>query len=126
MADEKGRPINRLDDPRVVRARVSKAYHDFDTLDVRMFLEHPQQLDAFPAQRLEVVVAGELERGSMIEPAFQLTYLQAQELMTSLWYEGIRPKDVAQSNEGLALQRRHLDDMRRIAFSRLEIVEPGT
>lgn len=61
--------------------------------------------------------------GTIIRPAFELDKGQCQELMDSLWNNGIRPSDgVASTGQIGAMQNQiesiqyHLEDMRRLVF----------
>lgn len=57
-------------------------------------------------------------------PAFDLSPEAAQELMNSLWDCGIRPVQGKGSAGQLDATLRHLEDMRQIAFGKLEIDKP--
>ncbi len=48
-----------------------------------------------------------------------------QGLMDSLWQAGVRPRDVGTPGH-LAATTKHLEDMRTIAFSRLDLQPPTT
>ena len=54
-------------------------------------------------------------------PEVTLSPTEAQVLMDSLWDCGIRPSEGSGSAGALQATQKHLDDMRKIAFSKLEI-----
>lgn len=54
-------------------------------------------------------------------PTFSLTMEQAQRLIDDLWHAGLRPVAGKQSEGVTAAQARHLEDMRSIAFAKLNI-----
>jgi len=58
-------------------------------------------------------------------PVIRLTYDNAQALMNNLWIQGYRPKASLSGASQEGALRAHLDDMRQIAFDRLEITKPG-
>jgi len=62
--------------------------------------------------------------GQPIEPAFRLAHEEAQELMDSLWDSGIRPTQAKASAGQAEATLRHLEDMRILAFTALEIPKP--
>ena len=65
-----------------------------------------------------------LEPGASVAyltPPLRLTPSEAAALMEELWRIGIRPSNSHGSTGQLAATERHLDDMRKIAFNRLEI-----
>jgi len=58
-------------------------------------------------------------------PAFVLTEDEAQMLMDELWRTGLRPKDAERDSPDVqATLWNHLNDMRTIAFAKLEIELP--
>ena len=56
--------------------------------------------------------------GLSIQPSLELTDIAAQKLMDNLWALGIRPTEKA-GPEAVEAIKRHLDDMRAIAFHKL-------
>ena len=54
-------------------------------------------------------------------PTFNLTPENAQELMDSLWAAGIRPTEGSGSAGSMLATQKHLEDMRTIAFSKINI-----
>ena len=71
--------------------------------------------------RLELSPVGD---GAAVEPFAKLDAAAAQELANSLWEAGIRPAQCRQAQGEFEAQCRHLEDMRALAFSRLEIDRP--
>jgi hypothetical protein len=61
-----------------------------------------------------------------VPPALYLKPHTAQHLMDSLWQCGLRPTEGTGSAGSLAATQRHLDDMRKIAFTALDINEDQT
>lgn len=65
-----------------------------------------------------------VEDGSYINPTMRIPRENAQELMDSLWQCGLRPTMGKQSEGVTAAQARHLEDMRAVAFAKLNIDKP--
>ena len=65
-----------------------------------------------------------LPEGSYLEPTFTLSDEDAQRLMDDLWNCGLRPAQGRQSEGVTAAQGRHLEDMRTIAFGKLNMAAP--
>ena len=59
------------------------------------------------------------------EPMARIDKASAQRLMDELWRCGVRPSEGSGSAGSLAATERHLKDMRAIAFSRLDMTDPG-
>lgn len=61
-----------------------------------------------------------VEQGSYIssDKALHLTREDAQQLMNELWRVGLRPRDGAGSIAHVEATKAHLDDMRKLVFSR--------
>jgi hypothetical protein len=57
-------------------------------------------------------------------PTFRLEGMEAQELMDMLWDCGLRPTQAKASAGQTEAVMRHLEDMRALAFSTLEIAKP--
>lgn len=57
------------------------------------------------------------DRGARHDPTFSLTKDQAQQFIDALWSAGLRPSEGSGSAGSLAATQRHLEDMRKIAFS---------
>ncbi len=55
------------------------------------------------------------------EPSFTIEKNVAQVLMDDLWNCGVRPTDGAGTAGSMRATEKHLDDMRKIAFHKLEI-----
>lgn len=53
-------------------------------------------------------------------PTFRLREAEAQALMDMLWDCGLRPSEGSGSAGALAATQRHLDDMRRLVFGKME------
>jgi hypothetical protein len=66
-----------------------------------------------------------LSEGASTAPSFTLPPERAQRLMDMLWDAGMRPTQGKQSEGVTAAQARHLDDMRTICFSKLNIAAPN-
>lgn len=66
-----------------------------------------------------------VQAASVVDPTFDLLRDRAQALMDMLWGAGLRPTQGRQSEGALAATDAHLQDMRAIAFAKLEIqVQP--
>ena len=63
--------------------------------------------------------------GLHFEPTVRLLPERAQALMDDLWQAGVRPTQGRQSEGVTAAQARHLEDMRAIAFEKLEVEKPA-
>jgi len=57
------------------------------------------------------------ENGEYIKPFLSLSEEQAQSLMDALWSVGCRPSEGHGSTGQLAATEKHLEDMRKIAFT---------
>lgn len=64
------------------------------------------------------------EEGALSSPLLRLRLEEAQELINSLWSAGLRPIQGKQSEGVTAAQERHLNDMRRLVFTKFNIEEP--
>jgi hypothetical protein len=67
-----------------------------------------------------------VDDGEMHSPSFRLHVSEAQARMDSLWTAGLRPAAGKQSEGVTAAQGRHLEDMRALAFAKLNVATPGT
>lgn len=67
-----------------------------------------------------------VERYSYTQPSFRLERHEAQALMDELWSQGLRPTQGKQSEGMFDAQGRHLEDMRTIAFAKLNINQGNT
>lgn len=66
-----------------------------------------------------------LERGMPASgPTFTLDGDSAQQLIDGLWQAGLRPTQGRQSEGVTAAQARHLEDMRALAFTKLNMEKP--
>lgn len=61
------------------------------------------------------------EPGVVIDPTLRIGRNEAQLLMDDLWNAGLRPTEGTGSAGSLRATEKHLDDMRKIAFSQLEM-----
>ena len=66
---------------------------------------------------VHVVDAAQAQRWGVLDA-------RAQRLMDELWTAGLRPTQGKQSEGVTAAQGRHLEDMRAIAFAKLEVAKP--
>jgi hypothetical protein len=69
-------------------------------------------------------VEHDIHSGEGTPPSIQLDYEQAQELLDTLWENGLRPTEERSSVGAVAAIEKHLDDMRTIAFKQLGIEPP--
>lgn len=60
-----------------------------------------------------------LDGGEYVPPVLTLKLDEAQEFIDQLWEQGFRPSSL--SNSDLSAQKKHLEDMRKIAFKFLEL-----
>ena len=68
----------------------------------------------------EPLMLRKVEPGPIQEPTLSISENAAQSLMDDLWNLGIRPKEADSPGE-LRATRFHLDDMRKIAFSKIKV-----
>lgn len=67
------------------------------------------------------VVMSKVEEGAMFNPLLKLTQDEATMLMTELWNAGVRPNN-GEGNPGhVGALKAHLEDMRKIAFSYIDL-----
>ena len=59
--------------------------------------------------------------GIVYSPTFNITNNSAQNLMDELWQAGLRPSEGTGSAGSLRATEKHLEDMRKIAFSQLDM-----
>jgi len=71
--------------------------------------------------RVREIVLEKTDDSWVSEPSFTLQPEQAQVMMDDLWNCGIRPTEGAGTAGAIRATERHLDDMRRIAFSQLNL-----
>jgi hypothetical protein len=62
--------------------------------------------------------------GEYTPPTFRLSENEAQVLIDQLWSCGLRPTEGHGTAGQLAATERHLEDLRSIAFAKLEIPKP--
>jgi hypothetical protein len=65
-----------------------------------------------------------IPEGTPVEPTFRLAREEAQHLMDRLWDIGLRPTQARASAGQAEAVQRHLEDMRVLAFSALEVTKP--
>lgn len=58
------------------------------------------------------------------DASISLSIPEAQSLMDQLWDCGLRPTEGTGSAGALAATQKHLDDMRALAFARMEVPKP--
>lgn len=68
----------------------------------------------------------ETKEGESQAPSLSLSHGAAQELMNRLWSLGLRPRDGAGTLAHVDAMRAHIEDLRRVAFSRLEASGPDS
>lgn len=93
---------------------------------VDLYLFDRSDLDHRDRKRIqfEATVLG--DDALVSEPSISLSEITAQRLMDQLWNCGFRPTEGSGSAGALAATQKHLDDMRKIAFSGLGINENET
>lgn len=64
------------------------------------------------------------EPGAVIPSGAMISETEAQAFMDRLWACGFRPSEGSGSAGSLAATEHHLEDMRRIAFSLMEVEKP--
>jgi hypothetical protein len=102
------------------------ARHAWDRIDFYLHTWEPNRdmvgcftpLEAFLKPRHEV--EGTMHR----DPIFTLSHLRCQELLNSLWDQGVRPAQAKGGSEEMARALAHLADMRTIAFAKLKVAAP--
>lgn len=109
--------MSKTQPPGVIRAR---AFYRLWRDDVALFVISSDQQSG---KRWAAVDVSFEDRTGMIaepEPTISLSMESAQELMGSLWDAGVRPPQ-ARVGDG---QAKHLEDMRAIAFAKLNVEKP--
>lgn len=87
---------------------------------------NPDKIGLLIKQGKEVcinLVMKEFEPGATLEPSFVLDYAAAQVLMDDLWTSGLRPTEGKGSAGAMKAVQYHLEDMRKIAFAKINIKE---
>lgn len=103
------------------RLRVAREPYQFDQVNCYLW-----DFDVSGLRRAKKVVEGDrIEREQFVEPTFRIPAESAQRLMDDLWAAGFRPTEGRQSEGVTVAQSRHLDDMRAIAFAKLNIEKPA-
>ena len=67
----------------------------------------------------------EVPDGAYFSPCASLEWNAGQSFANQLWDLGIRPEQSKQSQGAHEAQGRHLDDMRAIAFAKLNVEKPA-
>ena len=67
------------------------------------------------------VVMIEVQDGIPVEPFLKMDYEDAQNLMDELYHCGIRPTDGARSSGSMKATQNHLEDMRAIVATKLNV-----
>lgn len=75
--------------------------------------------DAEPQESIARVTWEPIPPNFIVEPSFRLKATAAQRLMDELWLAGVRPSDSRHTSEVLAVQGKHLEDMRELAMGAL-------
>ena len=79
-------------------------------------------LYAFNESRSEhlttVLTVNQREQGAYVEPTLHLSCTEAQQLLNELWAVGYRPRDGAGTLAHVEAQKAHLEDMRKLVFSK--------
>jgi hypothetical protein len=87
---------------------------------VELYLGNPEK-----AIRVKDVVWETYEEGACFcGPSFELNSAEAQTLMDDLWNCGVRPTEGAGTAGSMQATQRHLEDMRKLAFAKFEVVIP--
>ena len=110
-------------DERRVQFRATLMPDIFDRIEVRAFVRGEngrRHARGLPLQFKEVEPAAV---GYFVAPTLSLTKDEAQALMDELWRVGLRPTEGSGSAGSLAATQRHLEDMRALAFAKLEVAK---
>jgi len=91
-----------------------------NTIDLYLF-QRSESGDHFSGRPIEV---GPQDPNVAAFPITRISRNEAQELLDSLWHCGLRPTDAGESTGELAATKKHLEDIRNIAFFKLEIPLP--
>lgn len=103
------------------RLRVERDLFGYD--DFRFYLlDHDENGQRLLAEQIHYTP---IEPGSPASaPTFSLHGDAAQQLIDALWQAGLRPTQGRQSEGVTAAQARHLEDMRALAFTKLNVEKP--
>lgn len=77
--------------------------------------DEQEHKDCYAIGKIEFV---RLEEGELANPTFELKIEAAQQLMDELWQCGIRPTNEVGSVGQLQATEKHLEDMRKLVFSK--------
>jgi hypothetical protein len=75
--------------------------------------------DDFKSVSVKEIVFQEQSSSTRMNPAFSLDKVSIQELMDSLWMNGIRPSEGVASTGQLEAIQNHLKDMQKLTFGLL-------
>jgi hypothetical protein len=97
----------------IIRAQNGPWYRD-----ILLFIGSPDR-----KVRVKDIVLEKIDEHDCIAPApsFHLEPEQAQTLLDDLWQCGVRPTEGAGTAGSMRATERHLEDMRAIAFAKLNI-----
>lgn len=100
-----------------IRARLSYGYDGYE-LTIGFRNTHPgtQTITVFEPPTLK-----EVAPGTDLEPTLHLSTSAMQQLIDSLWQLGFRPKEQQYTSEHIQALNNHLDDMRVIVATKLNV-----
>jgi hypothetical protein len=105
-----------------------RAFNRWWADDIGIFLRQTRYEDGNRPVRYagRAVTFEALETGvPQAEPTFTIQLPEAQRLMDELWNCGVRPTQGRQHEGVTAAQGRHLEDMRTLAFAKLNVDRPA-
>lgn len=75
-------------------------------------------------QEIGRVVFEQVDPNVYHTPSFSLDDTAVQRLFDQLWHSGFRPTEARDPSGQIGAMQRHLEDMRQIAFAKLEVSKP--
>ena len=100
-----------------LRARVFRRDTFSELIGVHLYQKNESGVWVARAVEME-----QINVAQYVTPTFELDNTTAQELMDGLWHCGLRPSEGTGSAGAMAATQKHLEDMRKIAFLRIEAV----
>lgn len=98
-----------------------RAQHNFYADCTEIYIVENRDGKRFIATNVEFA---ELKEGEQHNPTLVVHSIASQRLANDLWSAGCRPEQSKQSQGAMEAKSAHLEDMRALAFSKLNVEKP--